>query len=603
MQINVDIPDVFLPLDNPSRYKAIYGGRGCCHPDTLVDTPNGHVKISEFSGGDILAFDGDKVVIARALAAREYDEQQLYRVVLNDDREISVTDEHKFLTSRGWLMLRELRLSDELYAVPDLSVTPCQQIQGHGNLSDSVENLSVALDRLKLVSHGMSFVSPNVKKPVLTRIKRICKHDRLKYWDLHVPILNNYLSNGIVNHNSGKSHNRAEALIFDALDNKGLRAVCIREVQKTLKESSKRLIEDKLSQFRLGEAQGFKVYREVIETPGDGIVIFQGMQDHTADSIKSLEGYDRAWVEEAQTMTDRSLTLLRPTIRAANSELWFTWNPRRKNDPVDMLFRSQLLPTNSTVIKANWSDNPFFPAVLDQERRDCLLKDPDQYDHIWEGGYATVNKGAYFVREMQECKRQNRITRVPQDPLLPVRAFVDIGGTGAKADAFAMWICQFVGREIRVLNYYEVQGQPFPAHVEWLRSNGYGPGKCDIWLPHDGATQDRVFDVSYQSAFIAAGYNVNVVPNQGKGAAMQRIEAVRRWLHACWFNEETTVAGRDALGWYHEKIDEVRGIGLGPDHDFSSHGSDAFGLMAITAEAQFEPIKQPQRYQPISWMG
>jgi len=166
---------------------------------------------------------------------------------------------------------------------------------------------------------------------------------------------------------SGKSHNRAEALIFDALDNKGLRAVCIREVQKTLKESSKRLIEDKLSQFRLGEAQGFKVYREVIETPGDGIIIFQGMQDHTADSIKSLEGYDRAWVEEAQTMTERSLTLLRPTIRAANSELWFTWNPRRKNDPVDMLFRSALLPTNSTVIKANWSDNPFFPAVLDQE--------------------------------------------------------------------------------------------------------------------------------------------------------------------------------------------------------------------------------------------
>ena len=101
---------------------------------------------------------------------------------------------------------------------------------------------------------------------------------------------------------SGKSHNRAEALILDALENRGLRAVCIREVQKTLKESSKRLLEDKLSQFRLGEAQGFKVFNEVIATPGDGIFTFQGMQDHNAESIKSLEGFDRAWIEEAQTL-------------------------------------------------------------------------------------------------------------------------------------------------------------------------------------------------------------------------------------------------------------------------------------------------------------
>ena len=133
---------------------------------------------------------------------------------------------------------------------------------------------------------------------------------------------------------SGKSHFFAEKLIEDALCQKSLRGVCIREVQKTLKESSKRLIEDKLSDFRLGEVDGFKVFNEVIQTPGDGVITFQGMQDHNAESIKSLEGFNRAWVEEAQTLSARSLSLLRPTIRAEDSELWFSWNPRRKTDPV-----------------------------------------------------------------------------------------------------------------------------------------------------------------------------------------------------------------------------------------------------------------------------
>lgn len=403
---------------------------------------------------------------------------------------------------------------------------------------------------------------------------------------------------------SGKSHNRAEALILRALEIPGHRGVCIREVQKTLKESSKRLLEDKLSQFRLGEAQGFKIYREVIETPGDGLIIFQGMQDHTADSIKSLEGYDTAMWEEAQTATDRSLTLLRPTIRKEGSELWFLWNPRRKTDPIDLLFRSNITPTNSIVIRANWSDNPFFPAVLEQERLDCLHKTPDQYEHIWEGGYATVNEGAYFVRELQNARKSGRVTRITPDPLLPIRLFADIGGTGAKADAFVFWAIQCVGREIRVLDYYEVQGQPIQHHLHWLRERNYTPGTSEIWLPHDGATQDKVFAVSYESAFRTAGYHVEVVPNQGKGAAMQRIEAVRRWFPACWFNEETTKPGIEALGWYHEKRDDVRMIGLGPDHDWSSHGADAFGLMCVAIGELFDKVRpKTQHFSTASWMS
>lgn len=403
---------------------------------------------------------------------------------------------------------------------------------------------------------------------------------------------------------SGKSHFFAELLIEDCLAEPGnsggvgMRAVCIREVQKDLAQSSKALIESKLTSMGLGERHGFKVFRDQIQTPGDGLMIFKGMQDYTADSIKSLEGFKRAWWEEAQTASAHSVSLLRPTIRTEGSELWFSWNPRRKTDVVDAMFRGEEKPTGSTVVRANWSDNPFFPSVLELERQDCLRQTPEQYDHIWEGGYASVLEGAYYARLLADCKSQGRITRVPSDPLMAMRAYVDIGGTGARADAFAMWIAQFVGKEIRVLNYYEAVGQPLSAHLAWMRDNGYGPGKCQVWLPHDGETNDRVFDVSFQSAFKAAGYSVEVVPNQGKGAAKQRIEATRRRFPMIWFNESTTEAGRDALGWYHEKKDEARGVGLGPDHDWSSHGADAFGLMCVAYQ---EPNANPKWNKPIQY--
>ena len=213
---------------------------------------------------------------------------------------------------------------------------------------------------------------------------------------------------------SGKSHFFSELLVEDALAapgdmGEGLLSVCLREVQKTLEQSAKRLIESKLEAFGLRESDGFKVYRDVIRTPGDGLITFQGMQDHTADSIKSLEGFHRAWAEESQTLSLRSLELLRPTIRWEDkerglySQLFFSWNPRRKTDAVDMMLRGDGLPTNSTIVCANWSDNPRFPAVLEQERLDCLDHTPEQYDHIWEGGYASVLSGAYYAKLIQQA--------------------------------------------------------------------------------------------------------------------------------------------------------------------------------------------------------
>lgn len=388
-------------------------------------------------------------------------------------------------------------------------------------------------------------------------------------------------------------------MVEDHLSERGMASVCIREVQRSLAQSSKRLIESKLADFNLGEADGFKVFRDVIETPGDGLIAFQGMQDHTAESIKSLEGFKRAWCEEAQTLSQTSLTLLRPTIRAPGSELWFSLNGRRKTDPVDLLLRGSSPPTGAVVIKANWSDNPWFPSELEQERQDDLRDRPDSYDHIWEGDYVKVTEGAYYASDLTKAKAEGRIGRVSADPLMTYRAFWDIGGTGAKADACSIWIAQFIGREIRVLDHYTARGQPLATHVAWLRANGYGSALCV--LPHDGATNDKVYSVSYESVLKEAGFEVKVVPNQGPGAAMLRVEAGRRLFGSIWFNEAKTEAGREALGDYHEKKHEKTGVGLGPFHGWSSHDADSFGLMCVAYE---EPTtKRKSQARPVSWMG
>ena len=398
---------------------------------------------------------------------------------------------------------------------------------------------------------------------------------------------------------SGKSHFFAGMLIEDSLaepgeSGEGLRAVCIREVQKDLAQSSKALIEAKLRDFGLGEAQGFKVFRDVIQTPGDGLMIFKGMNDYSAESVKSLEGFKRGWWEEAQTATSHSLSLLRPTImRLDGAQLWFSWNARHRKDPVDVMMRGPEKPTGAVVVNANWRDNPFRNAQLDQERLDSLRMQPDQYDHIWEGGYITVSEGAYFARQLAEARE--RIGVVAADPLLPIRAYADIGGTSQRSDAFTFWIVQFVGQQIRVLNCYEAVGQEVGEHVHWLRSSGYE--RAEIVLPHDGVNHDRVYRVTYEGAFRSAGFSVRSMPNIGAGAAMARVEAVRRVFPQVWFNEATTEPGREALGWYHEKRDEKRGAGLGPDHDWSSHFADAFGLMAI----DYEQRPQPQAMQRIKY--
>jgi phage terminase large subunit len=221
--------------------------------------------------------------------------------------------------------------------------------------------------------------------------------------------------------------------------------------------------------------------------------------------------------------------------------------------------------------------------VLEEERTLDRERYPDRYAHIWEGDYARAFEGAYFAAGLAEARAQGRIGHVAADPLLPFKLFWDIGGAGAKADACAIWVCQFVGQEIRALDYIEGQGQVLAYYTNELRARGYGRAQCI--LPHDGVNTNAITGLRYADHLRDAEFDVpQPIPNQGSGAATLRIEAVRRLLPKCWFNEATTEAGRDALGYYHERKDEQRDVGLGPDHDWSSHAADAFGLMAISYE-------------------
>jgi phage terminase large subunit len=388
---------------------------------------------------------------------------------------------------------------------------------------------------------------------------------------------------------SGKSHHFVTAGILRCLK-QPTSIVFIREVQRVLAQSSKRLVEQQIE--RLGVGRHFDILHDRIKTPGGGLMIFQGMQDHTAESIKSLEGYDIAAVDEAQALSARSLQLLRPTIRKPGSEIWFGWNPRRKSDAVDEFFRVKK-PDDAIVIQANWRDNPWFPEVLEQERQRDLQIYPERYGHVWEGEYARAFDGAYFEKELQQARAQGRIGQVEPDDISAIRTFWDIGGAGAKADAMAIWVVQFIGREIRVLDYIEGVGQVLGYYVQALRKRGLSKSLCV--LPHDGATTNSFTGRRFSDHLSDAGFDVDTMRNAGAGAALLEIEAIRRILPRCWFNEATTEEGRDALGYYHERRDETRQAGLGPDHDWSSHAARAFGLMALCYEEPTSSIKDRTR--------
>jgi len=395
---------------------------------------------------------------------------------------------------------------------------------------------------------------------------------------------------------SGKTRSFAKmsavrALMWAKAGKSGI-ILCGRQYMNSLDESSLEEIKTAINEEQFLR-ESFIITERTIKTDNekfDGLVEykFSGL-DRNIASVKSKARILLCWVDEAEPVTEHAWEVLIPTLRDEESELWCTWNPERKGSATNKRFRDSK-DSLTKCVELNYKDNPWFPDILDRARLKDKLERPESYEHIWNGDFITTMTGAYYAASLTQAKEEGRIGFVAADPLLTHRIYCDIGGTGANSDSYTMVIAQFVGAEIRILNCYESQGQPLATHLSWLRSKNYGPDRAQIWLPHDGSTHDKVYDVSYESALKDAGFKVTVVPNQGKGAAMARIEESRRLFGSVRFNSATTESLRDALGFYHERRHEQRDVGLGPDHDWSSHFADAFGLMSIAHE--LEPGKR-----------
>lgn len=306
---------------------------------------------------------------------------------------------------------------------------------------------------------------------------------------------------------SGKSHFFAELLVEECAANPGLRVACVREVQKSLKNSVKLLVEDKIRALGL---TGFEVLESEIKTPGDGVIIFQGMQNHTADSIKSLEGFDRCWVEEAQSLSQRSLDMLRPTFRKPGSEIWFSWNPNKPDDPVDAFLRGEHPPTDAVVVEANWSDNPWLPDELRVDLEDDRKRDPDKFAHVWGGRYS-LNAQARIFRNWRVAEFETPGDAIHRfgadwgfsiDPTVLIRCHVD-GRTlyvdqeawqiGCEIDKTPALFDQIHGSRKWLIRADSAR----PETVSYMRRQGFkiteavkGPGSLE-----DGIEFLRAFDI------------------------------------------------------------------------------------------------------------
>lgn len=379
--------------------------------------------------------------------------------------------------------------------------------------------------------------------------------------------------------------------------------LCAREFQNSLEDSSfaevrAAILSDPYlaSRWEIGATYIRHVTRKVE-------YVFRGLR-HNRESLKGLARILIAWPDEAEQITEESWQILIPTVREDGSELWVTWNRASERSATNQRFIENATP-DMKIVRLNWSDNKWFPEVLNDERLRDQEARPDDYGHVWEGEYKVAFKGSYYGNFLTaaEVSQPKRITTVARDPLMTTRAYWDIGGTGQKADATAVWIVQFVGQNINFLDHYEAVGQPLSTHVAWLRKNGYDDALCV--LPHDGINHEKIYKVTYESALREAGFQVRTIPNQGAGAALLRVEAMRRLFPRMWFNEETTASGRAALRAYREKWSEERDVGLGPLHDWASNSADAAGLAAIDYEAP-KPGSKPAARRPVmagGWMG
>jgi len=386
---------------------------------------------------------------------------------------------------------------------------------------------------------------------------------------------------------SGKSHFFGEYIIENHIADKDQSTVCVREVQKSLDQSVKRLLEQKIEKMNAGWY--FQVQDSKIKSSsGSGLITFQGMQNHTADSVKSLEGYHRAWVEEAQTLSQYSLDLLRPTIRMPESEILFSWNPRYKTDPVDKFFRKNP-PKDAIIVNVNWQDNPWFPEVLRREMEHDFATDEDKAEHIWNGAYGNA-QGSILGKWVSKAIRESRIS--PDVSFDPGGAPIEISSDLGFRDTASWWYWQRCLGGYRVLKYDGDTGLDaddwIPRIQQAIEEMGFGKiGK--VWLPHDARAKTFQSKHTTIEKFLSAfGHDkVAIVPISKK---IDQISAARTVIDKCEFNYSHCEDGIDGLAaWEYEYNEETGIFSREPLHNWASHPADAFAYGCQVMQFQDPP--------------
>lgn len=385
-----------------------------------------------------------------------------------------------------------------------------------------------------------------------------------------------------------KSHFFAEQLILKCFVSP-TRAVCIREVQNSIKDSVKQLLIDKIQ--KLGLDTQFEVLESEIRGPHGSFIVFKGMQSYNASNIKSLEAFDIAWIEEAQTLSQHSLDLLRPTLRKEGSEIWASWNPRFKTDPIDKFFRKSP-PPEAVCVQINWRDNPWFPEVLRREMEHDFEVDEDKAEHIWNGGYGNA-QGSILGKWVGKAERAGRI----HDAVKYDTDGADIVVTSDIGfhDTASWWYWQPVMKGYKLLKYEGDSGMDADEWIPRIQASIMALG-CKkvgkIWLPQDAKA--KTFQSKHTTAerFLKAFgvEHISIVPPTKK---LDQINAARTVIEKCEFNRTECEAGLDGLSaWEFEYNEENAVFSREPKHNWASHPSDAFAYGCIVM-SQTKPIITP----------
>jgi phage terminase large subunit len=355
------------------------------------------------------------------------------------------------------------------------------------------------------------------------------------------------------------------------------RILCVREIQNSIADSVYQLIVDQLKE--LGVEDEFDVQKNYIRHKGNGSQFsFHGLNGQTATSIKSFEGTTICWIEEAQTVTKRSLRILTPTIRADDSEIIITFNPDMDTDEVYDRFVTKM-PSDAVVTKVNWDDNPWRSRVLDQERADMQANDPDEFAHVYGGNVRAAVVGAIYYREVTALRSSNRLCNVPYDPMLKVHVVVDLGFN----DFMSLLLVQRLASEIRVIRYIEDRLRTISSYSEELRELKHNWGK--VWLPHDAtaktlAAANNPHGATAEQQFQKLEWTTELVPNIDKE---QGIRKVREIFPRVVMDKANASELLNRLGRYRRRVN-AEGQASTPMHDDQSHGADGFRYLALVAD-------------------